>query len=187
MVTINAQAQPRRGDQGQLQAALAQLRLRLLDLTGRNRLLNFKPTAGKSLQFIEGRPTAIYQKLVEGASRSAITILGLPEPTRSNWVEVSGRLTRPDPREWALRNRISTTYDLPDLAAGGDQSNVRALLYPDDLAKHCRKIEREANLAIEETGANMLFLVVGLLEFPDQRGSDRLFCKRVADTVQVRG
>ena len=48
-------------------------------------------------------------------------------------------------------------------------------MYPDDLAKHCRKIEREAILAIEETGANMLFLVLGFLEFPDQRDSDKTF------------
>ena len=32
--------------------ALNELRLRLLDLTGRNRLINFKHTAGKSLQFV---------------------------------------------------------------------------------------------------------------------------------------
>jgi len=48
-------------------------------------------------------------------------------------------------------------------------------MYPDDLAKHCRKIEREATLAIEETGANILFLVLGFLEFPDQRDSDKSF------------
>jgi len=39
-------------------------------------------------------------------------------------------------------------------------------MYPDDLAKHCRKIEREATLAIEETGANMLFLVLGVPGIP---------------------
>lgn len=43
-----------------LYSALEQLRLKLLDLTGRNRLINFKHTAGKSLQFIEGHPAAIY-------------------------------------------------------------------------------------------------------------------------------
>lgn len=36
-----------------LSNALAQLRLKLLDLTGRNRLINFKHTPGKSLQFVE--------------------------------------------------------------------------------------------------------------------------------------
>ena len=54
-------------------------------------------------------------------------------------------------------------------------SAVRALLYMDDLAKHCRKIEREAVLAIEETGSNVLFLVLGFLDYPDQRDSDRTF------------
>ena len=35
-----------------IKVGLNQLRLRLLDLTGRNRLINFKHTPGKSLQFI---------------------------------------------------------------------------------------------------------------------------------------
>lgn len=155
-----------------LTSALEQLRLKLLDLTGRNRLINFKYTAGKSLQFVEGQPSAIYQKLVESNNRSIISVLGLPEPARHDWVERNGRLQRPDPREWARTVRISTSYDI---SPGKGDSNVRALMYPDDLAKHCRKIEREATLAIEETGANMLFLVLGFLEFPDQRSSDKIF------------
>jgi len=35
-----------------IKAALNELRLRLLDLTGRNRLVNFRHSAGKSLQFV---------------------------------------------------------------------------------------------------------------------------------------
>ena len=38
-----------------------------------------------------------------------------------------------------------------------------------------RKIEREAVSAIEETQGNMLFLVLGFLDFPDQPNSDRIF------------
>jgi len=158
-----------------LTSALEQLRLKLLDLTGRNRLINFKHTAGKSLQFVEGHPAAIYQKLVEANNKASISVLGLPEPTKRDWVERNGRLQRPEPREWAKSAGISTGYDISGAEEGSDESNVRALMYPDDLAKHCRKIEREATLAIEETGANMLFLVLGFLEFPDQRGSDKIF------------
>lgn len=152
--------------------ALEQLRLKLLDLTGRNRLINFKHTAGKSLQFVEGHPAAIYQKLVEINNKASISVLGLPEPARGDWVERNGRLQRPEPRDWAKSEGISTSYDIPSTE---EDSNVRALMYPDDLAKHCRKIEREATLAIEETGANMLFLVLGFLEFPDQRDSNKTF------------
>jgi hypothetical protein len=156
-----------------LTSALAQLRLKLLDLTGRNRLINFKHTAGKSLQFVEGQFAAIYQKLVEANNK--IEILGLPEPARREWVERNGRLSRPDPKDWARKQNIPTEYDLPFPDDGCGHANVRALMYPDDLAKHCRKIEREAVLAIEETGANMLFLVLGFLEFPDQQDSGRIF------------
>jgi hypothetical protein len=131
-----------------LEAALVQLRLKLLDLTGRNRLLNFKHTAGKSLQFSEGDPAGIYERLVGGANRPSVSILGLPEPPRREWIERNGRLSRPDPREWALRNGISTSYDLSsDRDSVG--SNVRALFYSDDLAKHCRKLEREAKYTFD--------------------------------------
>lgn len=162
-------------DSSALISALGQLRLKLLDLTGRNRLLNFKHTVGKSLQFIEGHPAAIYQRLVEANNKGSISILGLPEPASANWVERNGRLQRPEPREWAKFLGISTSYELPVIAKGLDELNVRVLMYSDELAKHCRKIEREAALAIEETGANMLFLVLGFLEFPEQRDSDKVF------------
>jgi hypothetical protein len=158
-----------------LTSALEQLRLKLLDLTGRNRLINFKHTAGKSLQFVEGHPAAIYQKLVEANNKANISVLGLPEPARRDWVERNGRLQRPEPRDWAKSVGVPTGYDISDAGEESDESNVRALMYPDDLAKHCRKIEREATLAIEETGANMLFLVLGFLEFPDQRDSEKTF------------
>lgn len=158
-----------------LTSALEQLRLKLLDLTGRNRLINFKHTAGKSLQFVEGHPAAIYQKLIEANNKANISVLGLPEPARKDWVDRNGRLQRPEPREWAKSVGVSTGYDISGLGEESGESNVRALMYPDDLAKHCRKIGREATLAIEETGANMLFLVLGFLEFPDQRDSDKTF------------
>lgn len=158
-----------------LTSALEQLRLKLLDLTGRNRLINFKHTAGKSLQFVEGHPAAIYQKLVEANNKANISVLGLPEPARRDWVDRNGRLQRPEPREWAKSVGVPTGYDISGAGEDSEESNVRALMYPDDLAKHCRKIEREATLAIEETGANMLFLVLGFLEFPDQRDSDKIF------------
>ena len=80
-------------DSKSLRDALAQLRLRLLDLTGRNRLLNYKHPLGKSLQFVEGEPTTIYEKLAEG--KAVIGIKGLPEPTRTDWLLNHGRWSRP--------------------------------------------------------------------------------------------
>lgn len=156
-------------------SALAQLRMKLLDLTGRNRLINFKHTVGKSLQFIEGHPAAIYQRLVETNNRSAINLLSIPEPALTDWVERNGRMQRPEPRDWAKALGLSTSYEIPGVGQVSQDTPLRALMYHDDLCKHCRKIEREAKLAIEETGANMLFLVLGFLEFPDPRDNERIF------------
>ncbi|MDR3735670.1 MAG: DUF4011 domain-containing protein [Acidobacteriaceae bacterium] len=156
-------------------SALEQLRLKLLDLSGRNRLINFKHTSGRSMQFIEGNCIDVYQKLVEANNRVTIPIAGLQDPETVEWIDKNGRQQRPDPKEWATKQGISISYDLPEGDGHGRHSHLRVLLYPDDLAKHCRKIEREAVLAIEETGANMLFLVLGFLEFPDQRNSDKAF------------
>jgi len=105
--TARVQSQSAR-DQSSLQEALAQLRLRLLDPTRRNRLLNFKHTPGKSLQFVEGQPAAIYQKLIDGNNKPSTIILGLPEPARTDWVERNGRLFRPEPRDWARQQEIPT-------------------------------------------------------------------------------
>jgi len=154
--------------------ALEKLRLRLLDLTARNRLLNFKPTAAKSLQFVEGRLSPCYQKLVESSDRR-IPLHPVPEPRRLEFVEKLGRLVRPDVRDYARAQGISTTYELADQASGEKEiQGVRALLYPDELERHCRKMATAAKTAIEETGANMLFLLLGFLEFPEAPNSNKI-------------
>jgi hypothetical protein len=121
---------------------------------------------------VQAPPAPIYERLVE--ARTTVPIKGLPEPTRADLVLRAGRLSRPDVREWAARQKVSASYELTT-SSSGEEAELRALMYSDDLAKHCRKIKREAELAIEETGANMLHVVIGFLEYPDQKDSDRVF------------
>ena len=162
-----------------IKVALEQLRLRLLDLTGRNRQINFKHTAGKSLQFVHTSIDATLRRLTADAL-NRVTITALPEPDRGGWVLRNGRLSRPEPRDHAMRIGIQPSYELMPLggrevAAAVAGSQARTLLYAEELGKHCRKLEREAKLAIEETGANMLYLVMGFLEFPEAPDSDKLY------------
>ena len=170
-----------------LRSAISQLRLKLLDLTGRNRLINFKHNPGKSLQFVGGSIADVVGKLLDEGERSAIPVLPLPEPPVSAYVRRAGRLEPPDPAEWARRQKISTSYEIEDIEEDEEDDDedegrrtpppvvLQTLLFGEPLARHCRKLEREAVLAIEETGANMLFLVAGMLEFPDQKDSERSF------------
>lgn len=162
-----------------IQVALNELRLRLLDLTGRNRLINFKHSPGKSLQFVHSSIAGVFNRLTEQNNRVAID--PLPEPARRDWVSRNGRLSRPEARDFAVKVGIDTSYTL---GVNGSErpattpvssAAVRTLFYAEELGKHGRKIEREAKLAIEETGANTLYLVFGFLEYPESSDSDKTY------------
>jgi hypothetical protein len=163
-----------------IKAALKELRLRLLDLTGRNRLINFRHTAGRSLQFVESRMESVFERLI-GDQGAKVPIIPLPEPEREAWVSRNGRLVRPDPRDFAISIGVDPSYDLtsgprgPKGAARRPGAHLGTLLFAEDLGRHGRKLEREARSAIEETGANMLYLVFGFLEFPESPDSEKLY------------
>ncbi len=153
-------------------AALGRMRLKLLDLTARNRLLNFKASPGRALPLVHCSPLGICRTLLTNGG--VLSVLPIPEPAPSHWLMVSGRLSRPEVRDAAELAGIDPALELGTVtrALGGGQ--VRALHYSDDLARHCRKLQREAKSALAETGANILYLVFGLLEFPEKNDSDTL-------------
>ena len=94
-----------------IRAALHELRMRLLDLTGRNRLVNFKHSAGKSLQFVHTSMDATFQRITADQA-SRVTIAAVPEPDRRYWVSVNGRLSRPDAKEHAVQMGVDPSYEL---------------------------------------------------------------------------
>lgn len=155
--------------------ALRQLRLRLLDLSNRNRLISFKHTPGKSLRLVHTDFDKAFDRLFE--KQDKLTLSPVPEPSQNDYVRQGSRDVRPDVRDHALSRRINPEFDLT--AADGrfkvpSGSEGFALFFPDDLGKHCRKLEREAKLSLQETGANMLFLVFGFLEYVDAKDSSKL-------------
>lgn len=151
---------------------LAKLRAKLLDLTGMNRLLNFKYTAGKTLEFYSGIPAAVYDRLV--ASGSGVELLPLPEPKKEDWIEKNGRPARPDAAAWAKARKIPLDRDIAPGEGSGEA--LQTGYFSEDLRIRSRKLDSAGRLAIEETGANVMFLAMGFLEYPDVPGSDRIYC-----------
>lgn len=177
--------------------ALEQLRLRLLDLTGRNKLINFKHSTGKTIQFVETDFNGAFERLTGDSSRG-LDLDFVPEPPREEWETKNGRLTRPEAKARLHRLGRNSSYDLSSNVKN-DTVRVRqpspslcTLYYADELGKYGRKLAREARLAIEETGSNMLHLVFGFLEFPESPGSEKryqapLLCIPVALSVSDQG
>ncbi len=149
--------------------AIERLRTRLLDLSSRNRLLNYRHPKGRSVQICD-QPNVnlVFDRLMDG---KAVPFKHVSEPDPDSY---EGK--RPEAKLHAARIGISTSYEFPPNPEGADGHRlhrIQTLLYPAELERQLRKIASEARTAIEETGTNMLFLVFGFLEFYDSDDSEK--------------
>lgn len=150
--------------------AIERLRTRLLDLSARNRLLNYRHPKGRCVQIAdEPSMNLVFDRLyVDG---KGVPFKYVPEPPPDTY---EGK--RPEARLYAPRLGISTSFEFSPNPAGSNGRRlhgIQTLLYPADLERQLRKIASEAKTAVEETGTNMLFLVFGFLEFYDSEDSER--------------
>jgi hypothetical protein len=153
-----------------IEQAIEKLRTRLLDLSGRNGLLNFRHPRGRCLQFIDSPNLNLVFERLYGEAKS-IPIKPIPEP---NILEYEGK--RPEAKVYADGLGFDTSVEFEpngESARGHRVHGIQTLLYPPDLEKQLRKISGEAHTAIEETGSNMLFMIFGFLEFYESEDSDR--------------
>ncbi len=168
---------------GDILTGLQTLRSKLLDLTKRNRLLNYShPKA--SIRFIDEIPELIYRNL---AAEEIHRIEGIPEPDPENVSEEQAAtledLTGHDRAVYVARtfHGLDTSYDLPEHQVEAEpearhtDSILRALYDPETVEALLRDIAQNANLAIEESGSNFLHLAIGFLEWYDADHSDKAF------------
>ena len=152
-----------------IEQALQKLRTRLLDLSSRNRLLNYRHPKGRSIQFVD-KPNLnlVFNRLIDG---KAILIKYVPDPPTNSYTT-----KRPDARTYASSLGIDIEFEFEPSSCGTTANRhtpkLQALNYPADLDKLCRKVSSEARTIIEETGTNMLYLIFGFLEFYEREDSE---------------
>jgi len=166
---------------GPVGSGLQKLRSRLLDLTNRNRLLNFRPTAA-SLRIVDADIDATFTALIDGDQLLFEPVpepegepereLGLETPLLLETPEVAQEAAKPTAEEHARRLGWSTSYDLE---AGGSRPwrTLRVLHYSEKLDVLSRKIASAANTAIQESGTNILHLILGFIEWYESEDSDQ--------------
>ena len=151
---------------GGIAAGLEKLRARLLDLTNRNRLLNFRHSNASSLRIVDVDLDLIFSKLVD---EEEIPFRYVPEPDVSPEPGDSDEetaATKPNPADVAEALGWNTSYDLSAPSArNANSATLPVLLYVEDLETRTRKIGSAAKTAIEESGTNMLYLTFGFLEW----------------------
>ena len=138
---------------------LEQWKRRLLDLSRRNKLLNFKVGKG-SVRLVSPDPGQLEDQLAAGKK---LNVLAKPDVMEGA-----------DPRSADLQRRVggadaANTYALEALSRG----DVHADIGPDDLTDRLTELFRAARTAMEEGGANSLHLALGFVVWTatDQKGA----------------
>ena len=158
---------------GGTEVGLEKVRTRLLDLTNRNKLLNFHHSTASTLRVVNAAPDAVYRKLLDGQK---LSFLPVPEPD-TEIVEFldneTGKTKRvkPPPIDYAREIGWQVAYDLDDIPGDEDVEQLPVLHYLDGLDTLTRKIGSAARTALEESGTNMLYLVLGFLEWYESEDS----------------
>jgi hypothetical protein len=159
-------------------SALENLRIRPLDLSARNRLLNYRHGRTGNLRIVNELPDQLYELLL---TEQELRFLPVPEPIRKQLLEAAyiqidketdqeeQSKKPPSAEEWARWLDIQTSYELPEPCGSGETpykhraKALRVLLFPYELEARLRDLRSKAETAIEETGANILYLVLGFL------------------------
>ena len=172
--------------------SLEAIRKKLLDLSARNQLLNFKHPK-TCVRVIDEQPDQLFEQLIDGKTFSFIPV---PEPTEQELLS-EGYLEKdpntglikelkayPSAEAWAKFHQLETRYELPDSEIINDEEddkssihkhndlNIQTLMYAPALEARLRAIRSNAESAIEEGGVNILYLVLGFLEWYESPSSD---------------
>jgi len=147
-----------------VESELARARQSLLDLTMRNRLLNYRPSKVRSIRIVGEVPAEVYDSLVINSRMLEMRGTGSPKGARTPESEERGVISS-RVEEW----RAHAADDLQD------HHTDRYLQTPYDdesLAKRLFKVYHEGLSVLEEQGYTIVFLALGFLEwFEDDNSS----------------
>ena len=161
--------------------SLEKLRSRLLDLSARNRLLNFSHARSKRFaRIIDELPDHLFETLT---AEQAMRFAPIPEPTEHQLIEQGylkydeqtgsvNELKKPPTAEtWAQILGIETSYELPKGSESPSDKHaddaIQTLYYPTELESRLQILHTQSRLSLDETGANILYLALGFLEWDE--------------------
>jgi very-short-patch-repair endonuclease len=162
-----------------LAATISGWKGKLLDLTKRNRALNFKVQKVSTVTIIDEQPAEIFKLLC----LQARSLKFLPQAEKENTAD-----TKPDAETAPLNHSFNeeelednlpapdfTPYVTGNLADRYTDEYLQTNAAPDQLDKSLRRLEEQARLIIEEQGVNALFLSLGTLHYRESADSKEFY------------
>jgi very-short-patch-repair endonuclease len=167
--------------QTQAARSLENLRTKLLDLTKRNVLINYKHPAKRCLRLIDLDMDEVGEQLQDGRSLKLTSLNAFSEADliRHGFVDEDGKPTVPTKGEWARACGLDPSYDLTIRVGGTEEERrldrLHALLFSDELERRLHHLYQLSESAIQEMGVNILHLAFGFLEWRESRDSELTF------------
>ena len=134
---------------------LEKARNRLLDMTMRNRLLNFIPTKRSTVQILKESPKEVFAKLVNG--QQAMTFKGLKD------------LETEDVDDGDDEELIKTVDDYVPTEKELTDKYLQTDLSPKELDRRLLFIKQKSDSVQEERGYTVLYLALGFLEWTETK------------------
>lgn len=192
------EAQKRKGPvsefpSGNTKEGLERIRKRLLDLTNRNPLVNYRHPKRSCVRVVNVSMGRVFSDLLEerklsfqpvpgNRKRNRAEALAGTTPQQANLIdahlEVDGTPDHDERGHGSSRDVVedarhagwNTSYDLSSVSS--ESGHLCVLQYRDELDRSIRLMDGKARSIIEESGANMLYLTFGFLEWYESDDSD---------------
>lgn len=172
-----------------VRAHIEDLRKRLLDLGGRNPLLNFRFTkrSRRQISVVDTVPEYLFAELVSGRTLTFRGVPDEPQASRGGDLEPAGpdasRASK-STQELAALADIDTSYDLPSVGATTQKSShpdryIQTRLREEELAAKLTHLRRSYQTCMEESGVPNLYVCFGFLEWKEQDTADPWFAPLV--------
>lgn len=159
-----------------VKATIAAWKTKLLDLTKRNRAINFKVNKVSTVSIVNEIPAEVYRLLVQENKNFSFA------PGESRQSRVPDESEQPGLEgEPAMETDVVVDiqvplyeYDRGTLEDNYLDTTLQTNSSPESLDYSLRRIDEQARSILEEQGVNALFLVLGMLHYYEDKNSDVL-------------
>ncbi|MBI1763645.1 MAG: DUF3320 domain-containing protein [Acidobacteria bacterium] len=143
---------------------------KLIDLTKRNRLLNFKPTRVTTIRIIDELPTEVFRTL--WLQNQTMTFQPNSAPAGRNATAFDPAADLLELEESEESAETFTQADRALLAGRHTDKRLQTKLFAEQLATNLLRLYQNAVSLLEEQGVNALYLTLGMLEWQESVASE---------------
>jgi len=161
---------------GRLSASIDAWKRKLLDLSKRNRALNFRATKVSTVAVVDERPAEIFRLLYMAEREMRFKAAEVPpaDPAAPPTANPPDPAVDPD-IDLAATQPEFVPYDAATLDDRHTDEFLQTTAIPEALDRSLRRLDEQARLAIEEQGVNTLFLALGMLHYTEADASEQVF------------